>query len=116
MMKLALFVSLTVSSTMGFTPIVTKTNLVVPAATTFDALRMSASSIEPDKKSNDGWTGKPGYVRKSMEPVADKKISKLQRMTLQDVMIEPNYFLTYAVALLGPLIIWYHPCKYYIVS
>lgn len=31
---------------------------------------------------------------------------------MKDVMIDPNYFLTWAMALLGPLIIWYHPCMY----
>lgn len=30
---------------------------------------------------------------------------------MPDVMLEPDYFLTVAVALLGPLIIWYHPCE-----
>lgn len=75
---------------------------------------MAASSIGPNssnnnKSKNDGWTGKPGYVAKSVEPVADKNVSMLQRMAMQDVMVEPNYFLTWAVALLCPLIIWYHP-------
>jgi hypothetical protein len=38
-------------------------------------------------------------------------VSKSDRSKMDDVMLDPNYFLTFAVAALGPLIMWYHPCK-----
>lgn len=103
-MKIVLVLVAAATAASAFTPI---TNKKVSIASR--TLHLSASSMEPNKKSRDGWTGKPGYVAKSMEPVADKNVSKLQRMTMKDVMIDPNYFLTWAVALLCPLIIWYHP-------
>jgi hypothetical protein len=105
MTRLVIFlVSLMAVSSSAFVP-ATKTQ-VSPFT-----LQMAASSIGP-KKPTDGWTGKPGYVAKSTTPVANKKVSKLQRLMMDDVMIEPNYFLSVAVALLCPLIIWYHPCKF----
>lgn len=106
MKVLAILTLLAASAVSAFAPMTATT--VTKASS---ELYMSASSIGPNKKSSDGFTGRPGYVAKSMEPVADKQVSKLQRMTMKDVMIEPNYFLTWAVTLLCPLIIWYHPCK-----
>jgi len=61
---------------------------------------------------NDGYSNKPLFERKSTTPIADRKVSWIQRQTLPDAMIDPNYFLTFAVAILGPLIWWYHPCKF----
>jgi hypothetical protein len=45
------------------------------------------------------------------KPVATYTPSWMERLTMPNVMIEPDYFLTIGVALLCPLIIWYHPCK-----
>jgi hypothetical protein len=103
--RLVLLVTLTTTTCTGFTPCAIRTNIATD-------LRMAASSFDP--KPNDGWTGKSGYVKKSSKPTpSTKQVSKWERMTMQDVMIDPNYYLTYAVALLGPLIMWYHPCKYF---
>lgn len=62
---------------------------------------------------SDGWSDKPLYQPKSTPPVADKKVSWLARQAMPDVMIDPSYFLTWAVAALCPLIIWYHPCEFF---
>jgi hypothetical protein len=59
----------------------------------------------------DSWSNKPLYFPESTTPVAARKVSKFERMRMSDVVIPPNFFLAYAVALLGPLIMWYHPCK-----
>jgi hypothetical protein len=106
MFRLAFYATLTTAVCNGFiSPSTTTSRLVTD-------LRMSASSFDP--KPNDGWTGKPGYVPKSAESVpSTKQLSKWERMTMEDVMVDPNYYLTYAVALLGPLIMWYHPCTYH---
>jgi len=57
----------------------------------------------------DSWSNKPLYIPESTTPVASRKVTKFERMMMQDVVIPPNYFLSVAVALLGPLIMWYHP-------
>jgi hypothetical protein len=59
----------------------------------------------------DNWSEKPLYVPESTTPVAARKVSKFERMRMKDVVIRPDYFLSWAVLLLGPLIMWYHPCK-----
>lgn len=46
------------------------------------------------------------------KPVAKYTPSWMERVTMPNVMIEPDYFLTVGVALLCPLIIWYHPCTF----
>jgi hypothetical protein len=60
----------------------------------------------------DSWLEKPLHRRVSTTPVADRKVTKFERMMMPDVVIPPSYSLTWAVALLGPLIMWYHPCKF----
>ena len=72
---------------------------------------LSASSIRgsqlPAYDQND-----PQQQQQSTKPVAPaKKLNWIAKQTLPDAMIEPSYYLTWAVALLGPLIIWYHPRK-----
>lgn len=39
-----------------------------------------------------------------------RRVSKAERSRMGDVMIDPDYTLTIAMAALCPLIIWYHPC------
>lgn len=70
----------------------------------------AATSIPPGGK-RDGFSDKPIYERKSTTPIADRKVSWIEKNMMEDVMLEPDYFLTWALALLGGLIIWYHPCK-----
>lgn len=81
-----------------------------PAFTTIRAEKtvLFAASSLPPKPSDDGWTGRSAYKPKSTTPVATKKVSWLERQTMSNVIIEPSYFLTWAMALLGPLIMWYH--------
>mmetsp|Transcript_24234 Transcript_24234/g.67534 ORF Transcript_24234/g.67534 Transcript_24234/m.67534 type:complete len:260 (-) Transcript_24234:259-1038(-) len=63
-----------------------------------------------DGGSNDDWSDKPipkyesTATRSSLGPVP-----AVQRWMKEDVMIDPSYTLTMAVAALGPLIMWYHP-------
>jgi hypothetical protein len=102
MVKIVFILSLSLAAVSGFSP------STMEARTRQTSLHMVASSTGPSNL-NDGWTGKPGYVRKSTPSIADKKISKVERMAKSDVMVDPNYFLSWAVALLCPLIIWYHP-------
>jgi hypothetical protein len=68
--------------------------------------------VLPNFKLND-WQGKPipRKGEKTTTPVAVRNLSWLEKQTMKDVMIEPDYLLSIAIALLGPLIIWYHPCK-----
>jgi hypothetical protein len=74
------------------------------------AVSMAASSFP--KPPQHGWEGKPVTHKgeKTTKPVAAKNASSwLERKTMGDVMLEPSYALTWAVAALCPLIIWYHP-------
>ena len=77
-----------------------------PLKTTSTALHVAST---PDDL--DGWSDKPRFLQESTTPVADRKVSKLERMMMPDVVIPPDFTLTWAVAALGPLIMWYHPCK-----
>ena len=80
------------------------------------ATKLSASTTGGNFRKDD-WTGYPtGTERKSTEPVARRKVSNLERARMEDVMIDPSYFLAFAVAALGPLIMWYHPCKLALVG
>lgn len=68
------------------------------------------SSIAP-KMPKEDWSGKPLPKPESTTPQAVKDVNWLQKQTLPNVMIEPDYYLTAAMGLLGPLIMWYHPGK-----
>jgi hypothetical protein len=74
--------------------------------------RMAAFSVGGDqKKEPNDWAGKPLYKTKSTVPITDQKVSWLEKQSMGDVMLEPDYVLTWVFGLLGPLIIWYHTCK-----
>jgi hypothetical protein len=71
----------------------------------------SLSAATPVKNRRDDWSDKPIPERKSTQPAPEKIVNNIQRAMMKDVVIDPDYFITWAVALLGPLILWYHPCK-----
>lgn len=71
----------------------------------------AASGYGPRRGPKNDWVGKPLYSPRSIKPVASNKVLPIQRAMMEDVMIDPNYSLVWATFLLGPLIIWYHPCK-----
>ena len=89
------------------------THAFSPLATTRTAtteVSMAASSFEPDRT---GWRNKPiahKGDRSTPSVASPKAASWLERQTMGSVMIDPDYFLAVAVFLLGPLIMWYHPC------
>lgn len=103
MMKL-LIAALLASGAVAFAPVTTN----VGSKQSSSPISM-ASTV--DRFPKDDYSNKPLYQPKSTTPVADRKVSWLERQTLPDVMIEPSYFLTWAVLALGPLIWWYHPCE-----
>jgi hypothetical protein len=39
---------------------------------------------------------------------------KLQKLKKEDVVIDPDYYLTWCFALVGALITWYHPRKFFL--
>jgi hypothetical protein len=53
---------------------------------------------------------RPDSKKKSTKPVADRMVSKIDRMMMKDVVLDPDYTLTWAVGLVAPLIAWFHPC------
>lgn len=71
------------------------------------ATSLDVSSIPPHDLDN--WSNKPSHVHESTTPVADPKFSRLGRMMMKDAVLPPNFSLTWTFALLGPLIISYHP-------
>lgn len=114
-MKLLLLFTLTTMAA-GFSPDPAVVSTRTSNKMTTTVLRMSSSSSvsqqPPRSSKKDDWSNKPRYQQKSTKPVAVKKVGWLQKQSIPDTMIQPNYFLTWAFALLGPLIIWYHPCKF----
>jgi hypothetical protein len=70
---------------------------------------LEVASIPPEDLDN--WSNKPLHVHKSTTPVADPKFNMLGRMMMKDVVLPPNYSLTWVLALCGPLIMAYHPCR-----
>jgi hypothetical protein len=101
-MKLAILLSF-VTSTYAFE--------MAPQRLTKPTTLSAASPIGGFRRKDD-WSDKPISERKSTKSVPVKKVNKFQRATTKDIVLDPNYFLTWAVGLLGPLILWYHPCKY----
>ena len=73
----------------------------------FKPATLSLSSISPD-----GFRrNKPLYKPKDTTPVPVHNVNFLQRALIGDVVLDPDYTLTWSLALLGGLIILYHPCK-----
>ena len=46
-------------------------------------------------------------------PVSRTVVTQRERNKMKDVAIDPDYWLSINVALLCPLILWYHPCKFF---
>lgn len=100
-MKVASFLALALCST-------TASAFVAPSGVaTKTTTALHVASTPPDNFDN--WSDKPLYSPQSTTPVPTKKVSKWERMRMKDVVIKPNFSLAAAVALLGPLIMWYHP-------
>lgn len=59
-----------------------------------------------------GLGSRPKFGQVSTEPVATRKVSQRERNAMKDVVLDPDYSLTWSFAALCPLIIAYHPCKY----
>lgn len=77
------------------------------AVTRVDKTALYAASTLPPKQDN-GWSDRPAHKPKSTKPAPAKNVSWLERQTMKDVMIDPDYFMTFYVGALGPLIMWYH--------
>jgi hypothetical protein len=103
-MKLLLLAAAAIASSSAFAPL-------QPATRQQKAFQLeAASSLRPEGKRND-WD-KPGYKKESTTPVpSPNALSKQELASMPEVMLDADYFLTIGVALLGPLIIWYHPCE-----
>ena len=52
-------------------------------------------------------------IRDASKSVPVKVVTQRERNMMKDVVIDPDYWLSLNVALLCPLILWYHPCKSY---
>ncbi len=85
-------------------------NLVTNPTTTLEAATnlRSATNLRP----RDAWSDKPLFEKRATKPLAKRKVGAYQRQMMTNVVIPPDFSLTWALAALGPLIIWYHPCKY----
>lgn len=96
-MKLTLLLLSLTSMASGFSPVPSAKIPTTPLNAAFTG------------KPGNGWSDKPAFKKESTEPVAAKKVSWFERQMMEDVMIDPDFFLTFGVAILCPLIIWYHP-------
>ena len=90
-MKLALTLALFIGAARGFSP--SSVQQSIAKQTSLQA----ATGLPPGGY---GARRDDGRVR---------KVSKSERNRMADVMIDPDYTLTIAMASLCPLIIWYHP-------
>jgi len=68
---------------------------------------LNIASIPPEDL--DSWSNKPLNQHEETTPVRDPKFNPISRMMMKDVVLPPDYSLTWALALLGPLIMAYHP-------
>ena len=85
-------------------------------ATTKKTTALNVASTPGDfQRPKDDWSNKPLHTPTSTTPVADKKVSKWERAMMPNYVVSPDYTLSWAVALLGPLIMWYHPCKFLVL-
>ena len=67
----------------------------------------AASQLPMPKRSP---TANPA-IRDASPSVPSKVVTQRERNMMKDVVIDPDYWLSLNVALLCPLILWYHPCK-----
>jgi hypothetical protein len=86
------------------------TSAFVVAPSRVSAIALKAARYN-DRMRIDDWSDKPVPDKKSTKSFPTKVVTGWQRKKMDDVMIPPDFTLTWAVALLGPLIWWYHPCK-----
>lgn len=86
---------LCVGSALAFAP--------APTVKSSSVLKMSSISIKPD--------GSIPPHKRSTIPKPVREVNWMEKATMKDVVLDPDYTLTWAMALLGGLIIWYHPCK-----
>jgi hypothetical protein len=68
----------------------------------------AASQLPMPKRSP---TANP-VIRDASPSVPSKVVTQRERNMMKDVVIDPDYWLSLNVALLCPLILWYHPCKF----
>ena len=68
----------------------------------------AASQLPMPKRSS---TANPS-IRDASKSVPTKVVTQRERNMMKDVVIDPDYWLSFNVALLCPLILWYHPCKF----
>jgi hypothetical protein len=59
----------------------------------------------------DDFGGK-SYLQNVADTPRVRNGQQIQNLARTDVVLDPDYSLTWSMALLGGLIIWYHPCKY----
>lgn len=81
-----------------------------PSNTPVRKTSLNVASVPPEDL--DSWSNKPLNSHETTTPVADPKFNAFNRMMMKDVVLSPDYSLTWAVALCGPLIMAYHPCTY----
>jgi hypothetical protein len=89
-----------------------------PALTLRKALSLSMvssgirgpSSIRRPAK--DDWSDKPIPPRRATKPVPVRDVSWAQKKSLPNATISPNFYLTWCFAILGGVILWYHPGKF----
>jgi hypothetical protein len=72
----------------------------------------SALSLSSSVNAGDDWTkNKPLKAPQMTTPKPVRNVNWLAKQAIDDVVLDADYTLTWAFALLGPLICWYHPGK-----
>jgi hypothetical protein len=60
----------------------------------------------------DDWSDKPIPRRRTTKPVPARVVSTRTKRAMADAVVSPNFYLAWAFAILGAVILWYHPGKF----
>ena len=82
----------------------------LPSNTRVTKTSLNVASVPPEDL--DSWSNKPLNSHETTTPVADPKFNVFKRAMMKDVVLPPDYSLTWIVGLCGPLIMAYHPCTF----
>lgn len=72
----------------------------------------AASQLPLDNNSNRRSPTANPAIREPSKSIATKVVTQRERNAMKDVIIAPDYWLSFNVAMLCPLILWYHPSYY----
>jgi hypothetical protein len=111
MMKLYTILPLLLSSSLTVDAFTSSSTIASTKVVSSLTRLQAASQIPYNANSRRSPTANP-KIRDASKSVATKVVTQRERNAMQNVVIDPDYWLTISVAALCPLILWYHPCTF----